>query len=108
VGYNEGVIQSQNISQTIQYQESSVVSKEILNNPMGTVTLFAFDKGQGLSEHSTPRRAFVTILEGRAEITVSGVKHEVKAGEMLPMPAGAPHALMAVEPFKMMLTMIKD
>lgn len=85
-----------------------MVSKEIVNRPAGTVTLFAFDKGQGLSEHSAPYKAFVTIIEGGAEITVSGVKHEVKAGEMLPMPAGAPHALMAVEPFKMMLTMIKD
>lgn len=108
MGYNGEVIQSQNISQTIQYQNGSVVSREIVNKPQGTVTLFAFDKGQGLSEHSAPYNAFVTIMEGGAEITVSGVKHEVRAGEMLPMKVGAPHALKAVEPFKMMLTMVRD
>lgn len=96
------------MNQTIQYQKDSVVSKEIVNRPQGTVTLFAFDKGQGLSEHSAPYKAFVTILDGVAEITVSGVKHEVKTGEMLPMPANAPHILRAIEPFKMMLTMVKS
>lgn len=85
----------------------SVVSKEIINKPTGTVTLFAFDKGQGLSEHTAPYDALVIITEGEAEIIVSGVKHLVKAGEMLLMPANATHALKAVEPFKMMLTMIK-
>ncbi|HBW56722.1 MAG TPA: cupin domain-containing protein [Oscillatoriales bacterium UBA8482] len=100
--------QSQDIVQAIQYQNGSVVSKEIVSKPMGTVTLFAFDKGQGLSEHSAPYKAFATVMEGRAEIMVSGVKYEVKTGEMLPMPAGEPHALKAIEPFKMMLTMIKS
>lgn len=85
----------------------SVVSKEIINKPTGTVTLFAFDKGQGFSEHTAPYDALVIITEGEAEIIVSGVKHLVKAGEMLLMPANATHALKAVEPFKMMLTMIK-
>lgn len=96
-----------NINQTINYQEGSVVSKEVVNKPTGTVTLFAFDKGQGLSEHTAPYDAFVIITEGAAEITVSGVKYEVNAGEMLLMPAGSPHALKALQSFKMVLTMIK-
>lgn len=92
----------------VAYQEGSVVSKEIVNKPTGTVTLFAFDKGQGLSEHAAPYDALVVITEGAAEITVSGIKHKVTAGEMLLMPANAPHALHAIEQFKMMLTMIKS
>ncbi|HBP51644.1 MAG: hypothetical protein US68_C0011G0023 [Candidatus Shapirobacteria bacterium GW2011_GWE1_38_10] len=102
------MMQTQNIGQTIQYQDNSVVSKEIVNKPMGTVTLFAFDKGQGLSEHSAPYNAYVSILDGEAEITVSGIKNEVKTGEMLLMPANAPHLLKAIKPFKMMLTMVKS
>lgn len=99
--------QPQNINQGIQFQEGSVVSKEIVNKPAGTVTLFAFDKGQGLSEHTAPYDALVIITQGKAEITVSGVKHEMHTGEMLLMPALAPHILRATEPFKMLLTMIK-
>ncbi len=102
------MIQAQNVNKTIQFQEDSVVSKEIVNKPAGTVTLFAFDKGQGLSEHTAPYDALVIIIEGVAEITVSGVKHKVKTGEMLLMPAHAPHELMAIKPFKMMLIMIKS
>ena len=97
-----------NINQTINYQEGAVVSKEIVKKPTGTVTLFAFDMGQGLSEHTTPFDALVIITDGIAEITVSGVKNEVKAGEMLLMPANSPHALKAIQPFKMILTMIKS
>jgi quercetin dioxygenase-like cupin family protein len=100
--------QTQNIGQTIQYQNASVVSKEIVNKPRGTVTLFAFDKGQGLSEHSAPYNAYVSILDGVAEITVAGVQHKVGAGEMLLMPANSSHSLKAVEAFKMMLTMVKS
>ena len=99
---------SQKINKTINYQDGSVVSKEIVNKPTGTVTLFAFDKGQGLSEHTAPYDALVVATEGVAEITVSGKKHTVQAGDMLLMPAGAPHALKAIEPFKMLLTMIKS
>ena len=99
---------SKNINQEIQYQNSSVVSKEIVNKSTGTVTLFAFDKGQGLSEHTAPYDALVIITEGVTEITVSGVKYKVKTGEMLLMPGNAPHALKAIEPFKMILTMIKS
>jgi quercetin dioxygenase-like cupin family protein len=100
--------QTQNINQTIQYQDDSVVSKEIINKPAGTITLFAFDKGQGLSEHTAPYAALVIITEGTAEITVSGVTHVVKTGEMLLIPANVPHLLTAIKPFKMMLTMIKS
>ncbi len=97
-----------NINQTINYQEDSVVSKEIINKPAGSVTLFAFDKGQGLSQHSTPYNAFIIITEGAAEIFVSGVKHKLGTGEMLLIPAGAPHAVKASQSFKMALTMIKQ
>ena len=99
---------TQNINQLINFQEGAVVSKEIVNQPTGTITLFAFDKGQGLSEHTAPYDALVVITEGLAEITVSGIRHEVKVGEMLLMPANAPHALKAIQPFKMVLTMIKS
>lgn len=97
-----------NISQSIQYQAGSVVSKEILNKSTGTITLFAFDQGQGLSEHTAPYDALVLVVDGEAEITVSGTKHEVKSGEILMMPANSPHALKAIKPFKMLLTMIKS
>lgn len=92
----------------ISYQSGSVVSKEILKKSTGTVTLFAFDIGQGLSEHTAPFDALVYVFDGTAEITISGVKHVVKVGEIILMPAGAPHALYATVPFKMMLTMIRS
>lgn len=93
----------------IDYQKDSVVSKEIIKKELGTVTVFAFDKGQGLSEHSAPFDAMVQIIDGEAEITISGIKHTVKAGEMIIMPADEPHALQAVNcPYKMILTMIKS
>lgn len=100
--------QPQNVNQTIQYQDDSVVSKEIINKPTGTITLFAFDKDQGLSEHTSPYDALVIITEGVAEIVVLSIKHEVKSGEMLLIPANIPHALKAIQPFKMILTMIKS
>lgn len=99
---------AQNINEQINYQEGSVVSREIVNKANGTVTLFAFDKGQGLSEHKAPFDALVIITDGTAEFIVSEIKHIVKAGEMLLMPANATHSLKAVEPFKMILTMIKS
>lgn len=97
----------QNINQSIIYQDGSIVSKEIINKTTGTITLFAFDKGQGLSEHTTPFDALVIITEGEAEITLSGTKHLVKTNEMVLMPANIPHALKANKAFKMILTMIK-
>lgn len=99
---------SLNINQQINFQDGSIVSKEIIKKDTGTVTLFAFDKGQGLSEHTAPYDALVVVTEGEAEIIVSGIKHQVKAGEMLLMPANETHALKATESFKMMLTMIKS
>lgn len=98
----------QNINELINFQKGSVVSQEILNKPSGTVTIFAFDKGQGLSEHTAPFDALVFITDGLADITISDVTHQVKSGEMILMPSGAPHALKAVEPLKMILTMIKS
>lgn len=93
----------------IDYQEGSVVSMEIIKKELGTVTVFAFDKGQGLSEHSAPFDAMVQIIDGEAEITLAGEAHTVKKGEMLIMPANVPHALQAVNgPYKMVLTMIKS
>ena len=93
----------------IEYQEGSVVSMEVIKKELGTVTLFAFDKGQGLSEHSAPFDAMVQIIDGEAEITLAGEPHTVKKGEMLILPANVPHALQAVNgPYKMILTMIKS
>lgn len=91
----------------VEYADGSVVSREILRSDAGTLTLFAFDAGQGLSEHTAPFDATVTILDGEAQITLGGVAHTVKAGEMLIMPAGVPHALSAPVRFKMLLTMIR-
>jgi len=90
------------------YQTNSVVSREILKKLTGTVTIFAFDQGQGLSEHTTPFDALVYIIDGTAQIMISGVDHRLSAGEMIIMPANRPHALKALEKFKMMLVMIKS
>lgn len=103
--FEKGIVFSP--AQTVDYAAGSVVSREILRNNAGTLTLFAFDEGQGLSEHTAPFDATVTILDGEAEITVGGVVHHPKAGEMLIMPAGIPHALQAKQRFKMLLTMIR-
>lgn len=92
----------------VKYQKGAVVSKEIIRKPTGIITLFAFDKGQGLSEHTAPFDAMVHIMDGEADIFISGKPNRVKKGEMIIMPAGKPHALKAVEKFKMMLVMIKD
>ncbi|MGL4670417.1 MAG: cupin domain-containing protein [Methanobacteriaceae archaeon] len=97
-----------NIADLADYQEESVVSREIIRKEVGTVTIFAFDAGQGLSEHSAPFDALVQIIDGEAEITISGVKNTVKKGELIIMPANDPHALNAVKPFKMILTMIRS
>ena len=98
----------QNLKNLTEYQQGSVVSKEILKKETGTVTLFAFDEGQGLSEHTAPFDALVCILDGTAEITISGNSFIVKEGKMIIMPAHQPHALMANERFKMMLVMIRS
>jgi quercetin dioxygenase-like cupin family protein len=92
----------------VSYQKGAVVSKTVIAKPTGTVTLFAFDEGQGLSTHSAPFDALVVILEGEARITISGKTNKVVAGEMIIMPANKPHALKAAKPFKMMLVMVKS
>lgn len=90
------------------YQEGSVVSRTIIKREKGNVTLFAFDEGQGLSEHTAPFDALAHVLEGEAEITVSGKPMHARAGEMVLMPADQPHALKAITKFKMLLTMIRS
>lgn len=92
----------------IEYQEGSVVSREIIRKDTGTVTIFAFDKGEGLSEHTAPFDAMVQIIDGKAEITISGKKNILEKGEMIIMPADEPHALKALEKYKMILTMIRS
>lgn len=89
------------------YQERAVVSRTIIDKKTGTVTFFAFDEGQGLTEHTTPFDALVYLLDGEAEIIISGKPFRLKAGEMVIMPANEPHALRAVKKFKMILTMIR-
>jgi len=96
-----------NAAGLVSYQDGAVVSREIMKRATGSVTLFAFDEGQGLSEHTTPFDALVQVLEGEAEITVSGQPHRVQSGELILMPAQQPHALKALKRFKMMLTMIR-
>jgi quercetin dioxygenase-like cupin family protein len=95
------------MNEMIAYQDDSVVSKEIIKKDTGTVTLFAFDKGQGLSEHTAPFDAMVQVLDGAADIRISGKEYAVSKGEFIIMPANEPHALNADIPFKMMLVMIK-
>ena len=90
------------------YQEGAVVSRTLINQKTGTVTLFAFDAGQSLSEHTAPFDALVQVLDGAAEITIAGQPHRVRAGETILMPANKPHALNAIEHFKMLLTMIRE
>jgi quercetin dioxygenase-like cupin family protein len=97
-----------NMEGLVSYQDGSVVSRAVISKSAGTVTVFAFDCGESLSEHTAPFDALVLVLDGEAEITVSGVPHTVKKGEMIIMPAGKPHSLRAIEKFKMMLVMIKE
>ena len=96
------------LEKAVSYQKGSVVSQEIIKKKTGTVTLFAFDKGQGLSEHTAPFDALVYIVDGSAVITISGKANAVKKGDYIILPAGKPHALSAVKKFKMMLTMIRS
>jgi quercetin dioxygenase-like cupin family protein len=92
----------------VNYEDGSVVSRTIIDKPAGTVTLFAFDKGQGLSEHTAPYDAMVYLFDGEAEITISGNSLKAKRDEMVIMPANQPHSLKAIQRFKMMLVMIKS
>jgi len=107
-GLEKLVGQSMRLIDLADYQEGSVVSRTIIDKKAGTVTFFAFDEGQGLSEHTAPFDAMVYLLEGEAEIIISGKPIHLKQGEMVIMPANQPHALRATKNFKMILMMIRS
>lgn len=92
----------------VDYQDGSIVSRTVVDKPTGTVTVFAFDRGQALSEHTAPFDAMVQVLDGEAELSIEGKPFRVAAGRMLIMPANKPHAVTAVKRFKMLLTMIRS
>lgn len=96
------------VEDLIEYQEGAIVSKEIIRKGTGTVTIFAFDKGEGLSEHTAPFDAMIQVIDGKAEITIYGSKNILEKGDMIIMPANESHALHAIEKFKMILTMIRS
>jgi quercetin dioxygenase-like cupin family protein len=96
------------LAQSIAYCENATVSKMILKKQTGNITLFAFDTDQGLSEHSAPFDAFVQVIQGRGRIIINRIAHDLVAGQFIVMPANIPHAVQAIEQFKMMLVMIKS
>ena len=108
IGGEKLLAQAVRMADLVEYQDGAVVSREIINKKTGTVTLFAFDAGQGLSEHTAPFDALVYLLDGEAEVTISGKANLLKAGEMIIMPANQPHALKALGRFKMVLVMIRS
>lgn len=95
------------VNEVIDYAEGGVVSKELIHNDSGSVTLFSFDAGQGLSEHSAPYDALINVIDGEMELTVDGIKNVIKTGEAFVIPSGARHSVNAAKPFKMMITMIR-
>ncbi|HYK43440.1 MAG TPA: cupin domain-containing protein [Thermoanaerobaculia bacterium] len=101
----EGVVSA---SALVTYQPGTVVSRTLVRKAAGTVTAFAFDSGEGLSEHTAPFDALALSLEGEAEISIAGTAHHLSAGELLKLPAGRPHAVKAITPFKMLLVMIRE
>lgn len=106
---NESLVgQVVTLKDLIDYQDGAVVSRTIISKDVGTVTVFAFDQGQGLSEHTASFDAMVQVVDGEAEIIIGGQSNAVKSGEMVIMPANDPHALKATARFKMLLTMIKQ
>lgn len=104
---NDLLAKATDMAALVDYQTGSVVSRTIIERKTGTVTLFAFAQGQGLSEHTAPFDAMVYIIDGEAVITIAGKRINVKAGEAIIMPANKPHELKAIRPFKMALTMIR-
>jgi len=96
------------IDALVDYQNGAVVSREVISKETGSVTLFSFDAGQGLSEHTTPYDALVYVLDGKAQITISGQAYHLSNGDMIIMPAKEPHAVKALERFKMALVMIRS
>jgi len=105
---NELAAQVWHVIDLVSYQDGSVVSRTLINQKTGTVTLFAFDAGQELSEHTAPYDALVEVFDGETEITISGRPFHLRAGDMIIMPANQPHAVKALAKFKMMLTMIRS
>lgn len=92
----------------VDLQPGGVVSRTIVKKKTGTVTIFAFDADEGLSEHTTPFDALLMSLEGQADVTISGTPHRLDTGDIIKLPAGEPHAVKAISPFKMLLTMIRE
>ncbi len=105
---NEPNAQVLHLTELAAYQAGAVVSRTLINQKAGTVTLFAFDAGQELSEHTAPYDALAQVIDGEARITIAGQPFELKAGDLIIMPANQPHAVYAVTPFKMLLTMIRS
>ena len=101
------MVQVDNLDELISYQKKSVVSRTLIDKEKGTVTVFSFDKDEGLSEHTAPYDALVYVYDGEALITISGEPYTIKKGQTIIMPANDPHTLRATTPFKMMLVMIK-
>ena len=97
-----------NLISALEYQERSVISRVLLKNAGGTITLFAFDEGEGLSEHKTPYDAFLNVVEGSSRIRIADQEHSLNAGDSVVLPANIPHAVDAVTKFKMLLVMIKE
>jgi quercetin dioxygenase-like cupin family protein len=104
----QGPLQPLQMADLVHYQVGSVVSRTLINERSGTVTLFAFDEGEGLSEHTTPFDALVQLIEGEAEVVISGKPLRLRQGDMVIMPANQPHAVKALSRFKMLLTMIRS
>ena len=101
------VSKGQRLADLVEYSKDSIVSKTVIDKPVGTITLFAFDKGQKLSEHTTPYDAVVQVLDGHGQLTIDGQDKKVSADEIIIMPGNVPHAVTAQEKFKMLLTMIR-
>ena len=104
----ENVPKVESLKDLVNYQDGSVVSREIIRKSTGTVTIFAFDKGQGLSEHTAPFDALITILDGDAEVTIAGQPYHLEQGQMVILPVNKTHALKALSKFKMLLVMIRS
>lgn len=102
------ITEKQNLVDLVDYQKDSVVSKTLVNKPAGTITLFAFDEGQSLSEHTAPFDALIYVMDGEGEVIIDGKSNQLLAGEIILMPANVPHAVKALQKFKMMLIMVKS
>ncbi len=105
---DDNIPKVESLKDLVNYQDGSVVSREIIRKSTGTVTIFAFDKGQGLSEHTAPLDALITILDGEAEVTIAGQPYHLEQGQMVILPANKTHALKALSEFKMLLVMIRS